>query len=303
MFRAFSLTIDILKKSWRAIMADRELLVFPILGFIAVVVELAIFGLLGFLAFTLLNGTPMIVATAIVIIGLYITITFTLIFANSALTAGVLQRIRGGDPTLGSAFGAAKKRAWNIFLWSLIAATVSLLLNAAREQARKGGGVGAIIALLGLGVLATVWELITFFVVPILVAEGLGPIASLKRSLTIFKSTWGTSVVGNFAFGIFYFLAALPGVAIGAALYFLNPIVGIVVGGIIAVLASGFIYVLTSVFRAVLYNHAVNKLGTPATATPTPIIDAPPADSTAKGKGYSVFKPDFLDNAYRPKKT
>ena len=46
--------------------------------------------------------------------------------------------------------------------------------------------------------------MMTFFVVPIIVSENIGPINAIKRSTSLFKQTWGDQVVANFGFGIFF---------------------------------------------------------------------------------------------------
>ena len=58
-------------------------------------------------------------------------------------------------------------------------------------------------------ILGAVWTLATFFVVPVLVMENLGPIDAAKRSVEIVKKAWGESIVGNLGIGILTFLAML----------------------------------------------------------------------------------------------
>lgn len=38
------------------------------------------------------------------------------------------------------------------------------------------------------------WAIVTYFVVPVLVVDGVGPIQAVKRSSAILKRTWGESV-------------------------------------------------------------------------------------------------------------
>ncbi len=51
----------------------------------------------------------------------------------------------------------------------------------------------------------------TYFVVPVIVVEKLGPLAAGKRSFEVLKRTWGESLVANFGVGI----NRLPGHAVG----------------------------------------------------------------------------------------
>lgn len=55
-------------------------------------------------------------------------------------------------------------------------------------------------------VLAVGWSLITFLAVPVIALEGAGPLATLKRSASLFRSRWGQQVTGNVAIGAAVFL-------------------------------------------------------------------------------------------------
>ena len=57
--------------------------------------------------------------------------------------------------------------------------------------------VGSILGFLG----GLAWAIASFLVVPVVVAEDLGPVASIKRSAQLIKSTWGTSLRTTLRFG------------------------------------------------------------------------------------------------------
>jgi cytochrome c biogenesis protein CcdA len=52
----------------------------------------------------------------------------------------------------------------------------------------------------------------TYFVVPVLVVEKVGPVEAVKRSVAIMKRTWGEALVGRLGLGLFILLLALPGI-------------------------------------------------------------------------------------------
>ena len=79
-----------------------------------------------------------------------------------------------------------------------------MLQNALRDR------LGFIGSLLG-GLLEVAWAAITYFVVPVLVVDGVGPIEAIKRSSAILKRTWGEAVAGEGGLGII----ALPADAAG----------------------------------------------------------------------------------------
>jgi hypothetical protein len=81
--------------------------------------------------------------------------------------------------------------------------------------AQLPGGDLRLLALVAYTVLVLViGSVVTYFVVPILAFEKLGPIASVKRSGEIIKRTWGESLVGAVGLGALTFLLFLPGVAL-----------------------------------------------------------------------------------------
>jgi len=53
------------------------------------------------------------------------------------------------------------------------------------------------------------WNLATFLVVPVLVAEEVGPFEAVKRSAQLLKRTWGEQIVGNLSIGGIFGLLTL----------------------------------------------------------------------------------------------
>ena len=107
------------------------------------------------------------------------------------------------------------------------------------------------------------WSAVTYFVVPVIVVEKVGPIDAAKRSLQVLKKTWGEALVANFGIGFIVFLvslvAALPiilGVfAIGAGQTALG-IVAIVIGAIAILVVSLISSALNSIIVGALYLYA-----------------------------------------------
>jgi hypothetical protein len=133
----------------------------------------------------------------------YLVTYFAIIFCNSALVSCALMRFNGETPTLGDGFKAAAARWPQILGWAAVSATVGLLLKLIENAHEK---VGQIVA----AVLGTAWTIMTYFVVPILVVEKVGPFTAITRSIGIMRKTWGEALAGNFGLGIFKFLLFLP---------------------------------------------------------------------------------------------
>jgi hypothetical protein len=204
-FATIGHTFELMKMSWRVLMQDRELIFFPILAGVSLLILIGVFLAIGSTTGTLdrldaLSGssTAEEEAQAVdIVLGLAFVFASSaiVIFFNAALIAAALERLRGGDPNISSGLRAASAHLPQILAWALISVVVSLLLRALRER----GGIGGQIASLIGGV---AWGLATFFVIPVLVTEGVGPIEAIKRSSGLLRQTWGRQFAANFGFGI-----------------------------------------------------------------------------------------------------
>jgi hypothetical protein len=114
----------------------------------------------------------------------------------------------------------------------------------------------------GLGV---AWTLATFLVVPVLVAEDVGPIDALKKSVALLKRTWGENAVGNvgigLVFGLLMFAAIIVSVVLVVAAASVSPKLAIPVGlvAILAIVMLGIIQsALSGIYSAALYRYATD---------------------------------------------
>lgn len=258
----FARSWDLTKTSFSVVRQDKELLWMPVLsGLASLVTVLAIAGV-GFGSGLWpetqnADGTANLPGFLLAFV-LYILLAFVGLFFNAAVVAAASERLGGGDPTLGSALRAAWAKAGRLFVWSIVVATVNVILQAARE---RSGALGKVLASLA----GFAWNLATFFMVPILLFEQQSLGASLKRSGGLFKQTWGETVVGHGGLGLVAtvagFGAFLVGVLAIAALSGLGTVgfaagVVILVVGMLAVTA--FFSVLQGVYKAALYRYATS---------------------------------------------
>jgi hypothetical protein len=149
------------------------------------------------------------------------------------------------------------KRLPQIFAWALFAAAVGTVLSAIEERLGWLGRI--VITLIGLS-----WAVATYFVVPILAAEGAGPITSVRRSVALLRKTWGEGLTGHLTISLVsWMFAAIVGAvaAIGfATAWALESTALAVVIGVILVTAVVLMGIVTSamrqVFLAGLYRYA-----------------------------------------------
>lgn len=195
------------KKSWALLRSNRQLFRFPIYGALATLVVLVVTIAPGLY---LIDDGQRVVGGALTAVGIFLA-AFLGTFFGVGLAATADAIFHGRDATFGDGLAVARERIGAIAGWAALSAIVGVIFAAIRQ----GGSVGeAIIGSLG----AAAWSLITFLAVPVIAIEGLGPIATLKRSASLFKTRWAGQVTGNVAIGgIVLLLGVLPAILLIAA--------------------------------------------------------------------------------------
>lgn len=246
------------KQSWAVVRGDRSLLVFPVVSAVcALIVAAVFFGVgagLGAAADAIWPAVPFIV------VGVYLLIVIGQ-FCAVALAACATRALDGEDTTFGEGVTAARSRMGIILGWSAVVLVVGAAITALQALLRDAAGnvVGSIIG----GLANFAWTVATFFVIPVIALEGLGPKDAIKRSTGIIKERWGESVVGSATIGGAIFLVGiLPGILLvvaGAALTGSTAALGAVViaiGVVVIVVAALLQTTLNAVFRVALFRFA-----------------------------------------------
>lgn len=254
MFDRISNGWELAKQSWRVLKLDKELLLFPLLSGISCLAVMASFALPLWnspyanvvLKDQRLPNDPL---AYVILFGFYLANYFVILFFNSALIACAIIRFHGGDPNVGDGLRAASARLPQIFGWALVSATIGLVLKLIESRSEK---VGRFVA----GLLGMAWSAVTYFVVPVLVVEKLGPIRATRRPLAILRKTWGEALTANFGIGLIGFLGCLVAM-IPLAL-------GLLAGHLAAVIAGAavtlFLVILLSLVTTALHAIVVGAL-------------------------------------------
>jgi hypothetical protein len=257
---------ELAKASLEVLKHDKELMIFPIIS--AVVM---IFVSLTFLVPTLVaNVLDSILTDGMSLFGYVVLFLFYLVqyivvyFNSTALVGAAMIRLRGGDPTVKDGINIALSRLMPIIGWSLVSATVGLLLNmVSNNSKKKGKGIGSFIASL----LGAAWNVITFLVVPVIAIEGLGPIKAIERSWNLLKKSWGEQIAGTVSIGLVFALIGiaggliLVGAGVGLSILFESILPGILFGVLLVVfimVLSLFSSTLNGIFTASVYAYAAD---------------------------------------------
>jgi hypothetical protein len=262
MFQRIATGWELMKQSFGVLRHDKELVLFPIMSSVACLLVMASFAVplwsMPWFRHAVeqreVQQNPVMWA---LLFAFYVVNYFVVVFFNAALVSCALKRLSGGDPTIGYGFSEAMSRLPQIAAWALVSGTVGFLLKAIESKSEKIGSLVA--SLIGAG-----WAIATYFVVPVLVVEKVGPWDALKRSTSLIRRTWGEALVGNMGIGLIIFAATLPGIAVivlgivvaATTNQMLWTVVGVAIGAIWIVGASLVSAAAQSVLLTALYLYA-----------------------------------------------
>ncbi len=258
MVNRMSYTWSLMGASWRVLKQDASLLLLPLLSGICCLLVTASFVLP--VAVTGAWQPPGEGATAgemVVYYGLfflfYFANYFVITFFNSAVIVCAVARLHGREASVGTGLSTAFRRIHLILGWALFSATVGLVLRIIADNSKT---VGAIVA----SVLGAAWSIISFLAVPVLVVENVGPFYAFKRSAVMLKRTWGEQIMGNFGFGVIFFVLGIPAfIIVGIAVATGTPTalaLGIALAVIYLILLGLVQAALQAIFQAALYLYA-----------------------------------------------
>ena len=242
------------KKSWAVLRENRQLIRFPIYG-AAAMIPLAIITLGPGLY--LIDDGQIAPGAPLALLGLYI-LAFVAIFFSVGLAATADRLFRGEQASVGDGLAVARERLGKVAGWALFSSVAGAIISLIDDQ---GGALGSIVG----SILDVGWALVTFLAVPVIALEGTGPLETLKRSGSLFKSRWGQQVTGNLAIGgavfVFGVLPAAALIVLGILLWGTSGFGGalLVVIGVLG-LAIAFLIqkALSGVFGVALYHYAAD---------------------------------------------
>jgi hypothetical protein len=283
MFDRINRSWELVKASYAVLRSDKELVIFPIVSFIGVILVTITFAIptiaAGIFDSIGRDGADGIGIAGIIVGFLFYVVMYTvIIFSNTALIGAAMIRLKGGDPTLSDGFKIAQSRLGTILGYALISATVGMILRAISE---RGGLVGQIAA----SIFGFAWNLATFLAVPVLVAENVGPVEAVQRSTSLLKKTWGEQIVANFGIGMVFGLITFAIIIVGGGLIMLFVglkstalVILAVIVTVVAIIGVSLLgSTLSGIYQAALYRYAT------------------------EGEAGDYFAPELIQGAFREK--
>jgi len=241
---------QVARASLKVLNTHKELIIFPVLSGITQVLILGSFFFFMFsdknTLFTLdeASNTVMLgVMFTIYLVGYFITVFF-----NMALVHCARLHFEGKDVSIAQGLSFSFGRIGTILSWALFAASIGTLLKTLQDNF---GNIGKLVV----GIMGFAWSLATFFVIPVLAYENVGPLEAVKRSASLVKEKWGEGIGANFSIMLLCMLAFIPMaiIAMGVSAWVNEALgIGIFVAGMLILVAISS--ALHSIFISALYS-------------------------------------------------
>ena len=154
-----------------------------------------------------------------------------------------LGRTRAHDgrrsPRSGSAIAGALERLPKLFSWAVITTIVGTILRAIEQRT---GWLGRIV----INIVGMAWAVTTFLVIPVIIIENVGAIDSTKRSVELFRHTWGENLSAQVGFSLIGFMMFIPLVIVA--------VLGAAIGTLI-----GFLLIAAAVLGAIVVDYRAER--------------------------------------------
>lgn len=259
----FEASKRIVSESLAILRQDKEILLFPVLSALVtlvVTVAMSVFFFFVLLGGAIVNGSP---ATSKEISGVfeyvvlfvdYVVIMFIANFFQAGLFVIVKGRFDGQDLSFSDGISGAIKKSGKIFMWSVISATVGVILRFIADRSKL---LGKILAT----VFGAAWNILTYFSLPALVIGEIGVIDAFKESASVIRKKWGETIIINFGTGLVFFFTYLSLIALFVIAMVVAPslttmLVGCLLLFIAIIVLSILSSTLNSIFKLAIFIYA-----------------------------------------------
>ena len=286
MFAAFDQAYALAGRSLATLKKDPEMLAYPVLSVFFTVV----FCLLAALSWSALpegskSGSSDDLSDWVISLALYALVYCNLYFWDVALLSSARMRLQGGNPTFVGGLVSALGNLRQIVSWGVLAATVGIVIDLVQRSLKNSRWFEKLVS--------DLWSVSTYFVLPVMVFEKLGPLAAVKRSREIVAQTWGQALTGYVGLSALYEVFLLPAGLLAGLWWVLAPqfrstILCLVIP--YAVLVCIYLSALEQIYRAGVYLQALAPSIEPSPPLPLGAVE-PSANGRMADSCPRCFEP------------
>lgn len=279
----FKASMTIVSESWELLKKDKEIMWFPVLSAITSILALTIMAVImyfvalggNFSNISQVQGDGLSPFGYFILFMYYLVMIFIVNFFESGIYIIAHARFNGQDLNFSDGMRGATENITKIFIWSLICATVGVVLQIIADRSR-------FIGKLVVWILGAAWGILTFFSLPSLIIGKRSVQDSFKDSAATIRKTWGETIIVNLGVGLFFAMITFALFALMIGVIILVPDIFVGIGLLVLFLISVICLTiissaLGSIFKLALYEYA------------------------RTGKVPDGFSPDIIQNAIRGK--
>lgn len=259
----FKASMMIVSQSWEILKKDKEIMWFPVYSAVASLLALVVLGVLLFFVTLggdmeniteIKEGAPVSMFSYLILFMYYVVMFFIANFFTAGIFIIVHGRFNGQDLSFNDGINGAIANSGKIFWWSVISATVGIVLQIISDKSKL---VGKIVAAL----LGAAWGILTYFSLPSLVIGKTSVADSFKQSASVIRKTWGETIIINLGVGLFFGLLMFFGLALVIGVCILAPTLTVILGMILlyilfVILISIISSSLGAIFKLALFEYA-----------------------------------------------
>lgn len=231
MIKKFVLSYKLTKEALKVIMKEKEILAYALLSLISEAIIIFSFNYgFNFEIDTIKSLDPNMqnIITYGFIFFTYLVLFFITYFFNCAILSTVKNILDWKENKFGDGIKTSMDNISYIFQWSVVSATVSVILKFIENLANSENGIAKLIGTLLVKVIWITWAVSTFFVFPIMILEKKWVKDAIKESSHMFKDTWGERAILDVGTWLFFFVLSILVVIISIPMFQINIILWVI---------------------------------------------------------------------------
>lgn len=245
----------------KLIMKDKQLFVYPV-----------IMAFIGILLFILLLASFLLLKTntildIVLLFVYYVCVYFASTYTIIAMLFAFRSYTKGKKISIGEAFSQANQYLTLILEWAVFDAIITMIIRLIESRFRAGSGY--ILRLIIGTVVAFAFSVATFFVIPVIMDEKVGPIDAIKKSSEFIIANFGKTF-GGIAYAdlypLIFVIGGIVAIIAGALIAGVVLIVGLIVAALgFALLVFGLLlsYVISSTVKLIIYDYMTHRANLP----------------------------------------